>query len=394
MTGEPARHRLASPGPLSRLAGRGGVRFAATLAATFVVLWGASGAVGAGARDSEGSDVHSLSFVVARPAGPPVLLQFEVAAESAEAAAAAAERAAVEIVPGGRIAIQEPGGVSAQFAFWSWKWEDSELPVRVGYNPAGAPPGAGPQAVAAGLQQWTDVESSRFAFVYGGVTERIASMADTGPDGDNVISWAFLDCATGCVLGVTSKEATHEVDMVLNGNPEAARQLGVGGVIDWRSVILHELGHMAGLEHSCPAPFGACTEAEAAAVMYYQYRGLQRFLEADDIAGISALYPRLEPQTPVATPGAPSPVPTPPPAPRPEVVVVLEPGWNLAMLPEGTISGTMERLECAAAVYGYEDAWVRWVRGAPAVLQTLGTVETGRSYWVLAEAPCAHVFAS
>lgn len=338
----------------------------------------------AGTRAAGG---QSLALVVQRPDGPAVLLRFEISAESPAEAHDAAVRAAKVLVPGGQI---EAGGVSAQFAFWGWKWDDDEMPVPVAYNPTGGPGTVAPAVILGALQAWTDVASSNFSFVYAGVTDRQASAGAAGPDGENVISWQAFDCAHGCVLGVTSKEQTHEVDMVLNSNPEAALQFGIaGGTLDWKTVVLHEAGHMAGLEHSCPAPFGPCTAAEVAAVMYYQYRGLLRHLEADDIAGISALYPN----------SGSSPTPGPSATPRPETglpertAVFLERGWNLSVLPAGNLGVLTDALGCVEAVYGdIAGEWSVWIRGAAAPLQSLTTIEPARAYWLLASEECAQVF--
>jgi hypothetical protein len=323
------------------------------------------------------SGSHTLSIEVHRPDGPPVLLQFLVAAATPGDALAVAQRTAAEIVPGGYIA---DGGVSAQWAAWSWQWAPGEIPVTVAYNPIGAPSSVGPQAVIAGLQAWSSVPDSRFAFRYGGITDNVASILDSGPDGENVVSWAPMECNPGCVLGVTSKETAHEVDMLLNNNPAAATQAGINGTLDWRTVILHELGHVAGLEHSCPVPFGPCTEAELAAVMHYQYRGVLRKLEPDDIAGIVALYPLSEP---------PSPSPGPPPAPA-DVPVVLEPGWNFLVLPTVDVQSFTASLPCLSAAYVFEaGTWRSWIRGAPSALQSLDAIRGGSAYWLFAAAACA-----
>ncbi len=321
---------------------------------------------------------HTLSLEVHRAEGPPVLLQFLVAAATPGDALAAARRTAAELVPGGYLS---EGSVSAQWAVWGWTWADDELPVTVAYNPTGAPSSVGPQAVIAGLQAWSSVPDSRFAFRYGGITDNIASILEAGPDEENVVSWSPMECNPGCVLGVTSKEMAHEVDMLLNSNPEAATQVGIDGTLDWRTIILHELGHMAGLEHSCPVPFGPCTDAELAAVMHYQYRGIQRKLEPDDIAGLVALYP-------LAPPAAPSPgVPPNPPA---DVPVVLEPGWNFLVLPALGMDALASRLSCLTAGYAFEaGVWQSWIRGAPGLLQSLSATRAGSAYWLLASAPCA-----
>jgi len=316
---------------------------------------------------------HTVDFVVLRPAGPPVFLQFMVAASDPEEAAAAARRAVTTLIPGGHIAA---GGVSAQWAPWGWKWSTEEIPVTVAYNPAGAPSSVGPHAVIASLQTWSSVPGSAFAFRYGGITENTASILDAGPDGENVISWAALECSHGCVLGVTSKESTvHEVDMLLNSNPEAATQSGLPADLDWRTVILHELGHVAGLEHSCPVPFGPCTAEELGAVMHYQYRGVQRSLAADDIAGMVALYPAGGP---------------PPPSPGPaEVPVVLDPGWNFLVLPAIETAVIAAELPCLAAMYSHQDgAWKAWIRALPPGLQSLSGPLAGGAYWLYAPVAC------
>jgi hypothetical protein len=329
------------------------------------------------------SETRSLTLVVGRPDGPPVELAFEVRAESAAEAMAAARRAAAQLVPGGSIA--EDGGITAQWQPWGWTWSDSELPVRVAYNPVGAPAFVGPDAVAAALQTWSSVSTSRFAYAYTGFTDRQASLRDSGPDGFNVIAWQSLDCSGGCVLGVTTREAVHESDLILNSNPAAKLGNGTGDSVDAKTVILHEMGHMAGLEHSCAAPFGSCTAAELDAVMYYQYRGIKRKLAADDIAGISALYPARLPGT------SPTPPATPPPSEA--VAVVLQPGWNLTQLPAGPLATGLAALRCAEGVYRWDGtAWEWWLRDAAPGLSTLGTARVGEAYWVLADGACAHVF--
>jgi hypothetical protein len=79
------------------------------------------------------------------------------------------------------------------------------------------------------------------------------------------------------------------------------------GSFDFASTLLHELGHVAGLDHS----------AAAGAVMLPRLgRGQQRrALTDDDIAGLRSLYPAAEPPQPPATP-PPDDEPTPQPIPR------------------------------------------------------------------------------
>ncbi len=356
-----------------------------------VALMGTTVAATAGAASPglPSAQISSLSFVVERPAGPPVLLQFDVRAGNATEAEAAARRAVPGIIPGGIIHSPAPGEVTAQWSQWSWLWSDSEIPVPVAYNPTGAPPSVGPQAVISALDQWSKVPGSRFAYRWAGFTDHTASLATSGPDGENVISWQSLDCSAGCVLGVTTKETVHESDLVLNSNPVARMGDGTNSTADAASIILHETGHMAGLGHSCDAPFAPCTDAEANAVMYYQYRGIRRKLTADDMAGLVALYP--------ASTTAPSPTGQPPttatPAPSQTVTLSLNAGWNLTLLPAGDIAAAAAGLSCAEAVYSYDGvAWQSWLRAAAQPLQTLGAIQPGKAYWVYASQSCSHAF--
>ena len=306
-------------------------------------------ALGGAATRDDAPRVFAVERTLVRPDGGVVLARLEVAAGTQAEAEAAAGAALPSLAPAASVLS---GDASAQWLPWPWAWEGDELPVAVAYNPEAAPSAVGPSAIIAGLQAWSNVGDSAFRFHYAGVTNNTASILALGPDGENVVSWASLPCERGCVLGVTSKENAHEVDMLLNSNPAAAEQLGVGTAVDWRTVVLHELGHMAGLEHSCPVPFGPCTEAEAGAVMYFQYRGILRKLASDDMAGIAALYPAATAPAP-PTPGT---TPAPTPAREAELVVVLEPGWNLVLLPSGTVTSAAGPLECIHAVYTFEGA--------------------------------------
>ena len=336
---------------------------------------------------ASGPAARTVLLHIVRPDGSDAELTFEVLAGSDAEARDAALRALAQVAPAARVVEPVPGEVSAQWLPWTWKWTDSEIPVPVAYNPTNAPPSVGPQVVVAGLQAWSSVATSSFRFNYAGITDNTATILDFGPDGENVLSWATLDCTSGCVLGVTSKDTAHEVDMLLNNNPAAADQLGVGTTVDWRTVILHELGHVAGLEHSCPVPFGPCTQADADAVMFSQSRGILRTLAPDDILGLSKLYPLAPGATP--TPGTPGATPSP----FPEYPVILEGGWNLLVLPELAIAQLSNGLPCLQAVYEYSaDDWFSWIRGAPDSIQEITSVSPTRSYWLMASGFCAHDF--
>ena len=135
-------------------------------------------------------------------------------------------------------------------------------------------------------------------------------------------------------------------------------------------------------------PFGPCTADEADAVMYYQYRGILRKLAGDDIAGISSLYLAESAPVPSSTPQ-----PAATPTPFPELTVVVERGWNLAVLPPGPVAAVTNILTCVEALYSYEkEAWRAWIRGVSPQLQAITQIEPNRAYWLLASSTCAHIF--
>ena len=155
------------------------------------------------------------------------------------------------------------------------------------YNSKGDPTGgAALTALRNTHSTWTNVPSSSFAFSYGGTTSRCPSLVRECPgpqsyDGKNDVGW--LRISGCCTLGVTwFSTSRDEADMALNTSFKWSTSLPApNGRIDVETVYLHENGHVAGLGHS----------SDPTAVMYASYSGVKRDLRADDIAGISALYP-------------------------------------------------------------------------------------------------------
>ena len=117
-----------------------------------------------------------------------------------------------------------------------------------------------------------------------------AVTASPGDDGLNVIffedaSWPveLVPQALGqTVIHQNADGSMHDADIFLNGVDSAFSLQGEAGTVDVRSVLTHEIGHALGLAHS-PDP---------AATMYPTLAGRAwRSLEADDRAGVCALYP-------------------------------------------------------------------------------------------------------
>ncbi|MFN0148296.1 MAG: hypothetical protein ACKVT1_17485 [Dehalococcoidia bacterium] len=344
-----------------------------------VVAWPMAGGTGAAAA----SGAHAVDIVLENSGGHRVRMHFLVRARDDDEAAAAAVAAASRLMPDGAV-VGRDGEVSAQFMVWGWTWDDAELPVAVSYNPAGAPLES-EAAVQSALDTWSRVDGSRFRYAYAGQTDARPGTQDADYDGLNVVGWLDLGCGGGCVLGVTSKvDDVHEVDVVLNANPDARLGDGSGGTVDIETTLLHEAGHMASLEHSCQPFFGICTESESTAVMFFRYLGIHRSLGPDDVAGLRALYPQGASVASSSDGGL----------PLTGWSVDIRPGWTLTALPAGSIDGAMQSLHCVSAVYAMQPDghWQTWVRGAAPALNTLALAEPGRAYWLYASRSCTASF--
>jgi hypothetical protein len=159
------------------------------------------------------------------------------------------------------------------------------LPVEQSYNPVGEPVVAGP-LLEATQATWSSVPGSAFAMSSGGETARCPSIVREcrGPqvlDGFNDVGWLRLQPG---VLGVTWSitSGTDEADMALTTRvPWHTGCTDVDGSFDAQTVLLHENGHVAGLDHA----------TSPSSVMFPSYQGAACTLGALDEEAISALYP-------------------------------------------------------------------------------------------------------
>ena len=210
--------------------------------------------------------------------GKNVLVEVYVQVERGETAREATGEALAE-QGARRVAAPPSGGPGVTGLVWD------VLPVVQSYNPAAEAVGA--QSILQATQAtWSAVPGSAFAMGFGGTTSRCPSIVDECPgaqtfDGFNDVGWAPLSDGT---LGVTwsTTGGADEADMALSTSvPWNTGCATVAGSFDLQSVLLHENGHVAGLDHA----------SSTASVMYPYYQAAHCSLDALDEQAIQALYP-------------------------------------------------------------------------------------------------------
>ncbi|MBI2205680.1 MAG: matrixin family metalloprotease [Candidatus Rokubacteria bacterium] len=180
-----------------------------------------------------------------------------------------------------------------------WFEPDAGQPIPVRMNPSGEPaaPGGGFDAVRAGYNAWNGVTSSAARVWDGGAT----SAAGFQFDGVSAVSFGDplgqIDPPSSCsgTLALTGYYRTDETRVVdgttfyriVEGDVVFADGWAGCGFYEsyanLAEVATHELGHVLGLGHS----------GDAGAIMYAfaHFDGRGATLAADDIAGVSSMYP-------------------------------------------------------------------------------------------------------
>ena len=211
-------------------------------------------------------------------------------------------------------ALTQPA-LSAQFATFA-RWAPGDVPVSVLYDAVLDPPGIdGDPHLQWAIGVWSGVSGQSFSFVGAGASSAFTPTCGAN-EGDftNTVRFSFLldpgvlgeTCTLFDFDGIDGGERIVEFDMHIDAATDwSVAAITPGDQYDLRSLMLHELGHALGLDHSGPGnvmqPFLDTGE-------------MVRTLTGDDLAGMRALYgepgtPEPEP-TPTATPAT-TPVPLP-----------------------------------------------------------------------------------
>lgn len=194
-----------------------------------------------------------------------------------------------------------PLSLSSNFKLTGSKWpqffdqNQTNDVVWESYNPNGQNVvGDAIVALQSAEQEWTNVSTTSFQLAYNG-----PSTLGAAYDGVNVISWPSVwnQVSSAFAITLTAYDINTgfilDADIVLNRNFQFFSQPGDVGPnrVDLRYVVLHENGHLAGLDHS-PDP---------SAVMYNGFTEgiVGHGLATDDINAISTLYPANSTFTPV-----------------------------------------------------------------------------------------------
>jgi hypothetical protein len=166
--------------------------------------------------------------------------------------------------------------------------------VEQNYNPANAAAGVDLTFLTNTHATWNGVATSTFAFSYGGLTNNCPSLVRECPgsqvfDGNNDVGWVALK-GGGTLAVAWYGTSTDEVDIAMNTKFTWSSADGTSPpVYDAETVMLHENGHGAGIQHSDTLQ----------SIMYPSYQHLQRSLYQDDVDAITAKYPAAE--SPVTT---------------------------------------------------------------------------------------------
>lgn len=188
-----------------------------------------------------------------------------------------------------------PGRAVVDYVTTGDTWPVSSMPLTIYYNQnvAGEPPLK--DAVDFAVAKWNSTPGSTYRLVDGGATAAASGtcQAPYVADGRNTLS--FVDTGNPLVLGLTCvlPNTAHQVveaDIIFNPTVLFSNaSVTPTNAFDLMSVVLHELGHFAGLNHPCQP--GSCAGYDSIMVPTLDQGQQRRTPRPDDVRGLNSMYP-------------------------------------------------------------------------------------------------------
>ncbi len=188
------------------------------------------------------------------------------------------------------------------------RWDFTDFPVQWNLNPntGGNITGGNLQdVVTASFATWSAAPNTMLSIARGADSQAAAPAFDgtnlicftceTDFNSDGTLAVTFTTTANGAGAddkhGGKSRFAGQILDADILFNPAVTFTMDGSGSNDLQTVLTHEIGHFLGLDHS----------AVVKATMFPYAPPMERTLSSDDVAAISALYPKANPDLETGT---------------------------------------------------------------------------------------------
>lgn len=185
-----------------------------------------------------------------------------------------------------------PGRTVVDYVTTGDTWPASSMPLTVFYNQNVAGEPSLKDAVDFSVAKWNSTPGSTYRLADGGITRAASGTCQSVRDGQNTVR--FADTGNSLVLGLTcvlsSAHQIVEADIIFNPTVLFSSALVTpSNAFDFTSVVLHELGHFAGLDHPCQP--GSCAGYDSIMAPTLDPGQQRRTPRPDDVRGLNSMYP-------------------------------------------------------------------------------------------------------